>query len=153
MKTEQTECSETLTYKIQMPGNYPEENIQNFLLVSLWLYLPQWLQYSFLAKSNHCCKATHSRLNLFSCSEIHTHTHTHTHTHKLKIREVLIDFRFCVPRNVWSGRLRNLVLYVNTSNIKFYHCVTLVLIIGLTLWVIHAYSLVNKVAQDHNLIS
>jgi hypothetical protein len=23
-----TECSETLAYKIQMPGNYPEENIQ-----------------------------------------------------------------------------------------------------------------------------
>jgi len=25
---EQTECSETLAYKIQTPGNYPEENIQ-----------------------------------------------------------------------------------------------------------------------------
>jgi hypothetical protein len=23
-----TECSETLAYKIQMPGNYPEESIQ-----------------------------------------------------------------------------------------------------------------------------
>jgi hypothetical protein len=29
MKTEQTECSETLAYKIQTPGNYPEENIQH----------------------------------------------------------------------------------------------------------------------------
>jgi hypothetical protein len=28
MKMEQTECSETSAYKIQMPGNYPEENIQ-----------------------------------------------------------------------------------------------------------------------------
>jgi len=28
MKMEQTECSETLAYKIQAPGNYPEENIQ-----------------------------------------------------------------------------------------------------------------------------
>jgi len=28
MKMEQTECSETLAYKIQMLGNYPEENIQ-----------------------------------------------------------------------------------------------------------------------------
>jgi len=28
MKMEQTECSETLAYKIQMPGNYPEESIQ-----------------------------------------------------------------------------------------------------------------------------
>jgi hypothetical protein len=31
MKMEQTECSETLAYKIQPPENYPEEaqNIQN----------------------------------------------------------------------------------------------------------------------------
>jgi hypothetical protein len=29
MKMEQMECSETSTYKIQMPGNYTEENIQH----------------------------------------------------------------------------------------------------------------------------
>jgi len=29
MKIEQTECSETSTYKIQTPGNYPEESIQH----------------------------------------------------------------------------------------------------------------------------
>jgi hypothetical protein len=28
MKMEQTECSETFMYKIQMPGNHPEESIQ-----------------------------------------------------------------------------------------------------------------------------
>jgi hypothetical protein len=28
---EQTECSETSTYKIQTSGNYPEENIQKSL--------------------------------------------------------------------------------------------------------------------------
>jgi len=28
MKMEQTECSETSAYKIQTPGNYLEENIQ-----------------------------------------------------------------------------------------------------------------------------
>jgi len=28
MKMEQTACSITLAYKIQMPGNYPEESIQ-----------------------------------------------------------------------------------------------------------------------------
>jgi len=28
MKMEQTKCSETSAYKIQMPGNYPEENIK-----------------------------------------------------------------------------------------------------------------------------
>jgi len=27
MNMEQTECSETSAYKIQMPGNYAEENI------------------------------------------------------------------------------------------------------------------------------
>ena len=30
MKMEQTECCETSAYKIQMPGNYPEENLQPF---------------------------------------------------------------------------------------------------------------------------
>jgi hypothetical protein len=29
MKMEQTECSEVLAYKIQMPENYPEESIQH----------------------------------------------------------------------------------------------------------------------------
>jgi len=29
MKMEQTECSEMSAYKIQMLGNYPEENIQD----------------------------------------------------------------------------------------------------------------------------
>jgi len=29
MKMEQTECSETSAFKIQTPGNYPEESIQH----------------------------------------------------------------------------------------------------------------------------
>jgi hypothetical protein len=29
MKMEQTECFETSAYKIQTPGNYPEESIQH----------------------------------------------------------------------------------------------------------------------------
>jgi len=29
MKMEQAECSVTLAYKIQTPGNYPEESIQH----------------------------------------------------------------------------------------------------------------------------
>ena len=29
MKMDQTECSETSAYKIQTPGNYPEESIQH----------------------------------------------------------------------------------------------------------------------------
>ena len=28
LKLEQTECSETSAYKIQTPGNYPEESVQ-----------------------------------------------------------------------------------------------------------------------------
>jgi hypothetical protein len=34
MKMEQTECSETSAYKIQMPENYPEENIQLKFLIN-----------------------------------------------------------------------------------------------------------------------
>jgi hypothetical protein len=33
---EQTECSETSAYKIQTPGNYPEENIQQ-LNIGRWI--------------------------------------------------------------------------------------------------------------------
>jgi len=36
MKMEQTECSETSAYKIPMPENYPEENIQVGLPTCLW---------------------------------------------------------------------------------------------------------------------
>jgi len=38
MKMEQTECSETSAYKIQTPGNYPEENIQHVYNTSLIIY-------------------------------------------------------------------------------------------------------------------
>jgi hypothetical protein len=34
MKMEQTECSETSSYKIQTPGNYPEESLQPILISS-----------------------------------------------------------------------------------------------------------------------
>jgi hypothetical protein len=32
MKMEQTECSETSEYKIQTPGNYPEESIKQYII-------------------------------------------------------------------------------------------------------------------------
>jgi hypothetical protein len=35
MKMEHTECSETLAYKIQTPGNYPEQSTQHFWCVRL----------------------------------------------------------------------------------------------------------------------
>jgi len=37
---EYTECSETSAYKIQTPGNYPEEN--NIQFTTLHLYLGAW---------------------------------------------------------------------------------------------------------------
>jgi hypothetical protein len=40
MKKEQTECSETLAYKIQTPGNYPEESIQQLYLYFFFYLLP-----------------------------------------------------------------------------------------------------------------
>jgi len=40
MKMEQTVCSEMLAYKIQTPGNYPEENIQLFkICCTNWHFL------------------------------------------------------------------------------------------------------------------
>jgi hypothetical protein len=53
MKMEQIECSETSAYKIQTPGNHPEENIQHTehgeslkskrteMLVEFWLRKPE----------------------------------------------------------------------------------------------------------------
>jgi len=38
MKMGQTECSETLAYKIHMPGNYPEESIQQNIYIYLYIY-------------------------------------------------------------------------------------------------------------------
>ena len=39
MQMEQTECSETSAYKIQTPGNYPEENIQYYVLFKSCIYI------------------------------------------------------------------------------------------------------------------
>jgi hypothetical protein len=36
---EQTECSETWAYKIQTPGNYPEESMQHSFLIVWYLLL------------------------------------------------------------------------------------------------------------------
>jgi hypothetical protein len=38
MKMEQAECSETSAYKLQMPGNYPEESIRYFRILFQQLY-------------------------------------------------------------------------------------------------------------------
>ena len=60
MKMDQTECSETSAYKIQTPGNYPEENIQRtehreslksrIFVPNFLFYVNQWHN---LLESNH----------------------------------------------------------------------------------------------------
>jgi hypothetical protein len=47
MKMEQTECSETLAFKLQTPGNHPEESIQHSehgesLKSRMWVLLEGW---------------------------------------------------------------------------------------------------------------
>jgi hypothetical protein len=40
MKMEQTECSETSAYKIQKPGNYPEEKHAIKIIILKMVVLP-----------------------------------------------------------------------------------------------------------------
>ena len=47
MKMEQTECSETSAYKIQTPGNYPEENIQQIPFI---LFPWSWVSENYFFK-------------------------------------------------------------------------------------------------------
>jgi len=42
MKMEHPDCSETLAYKIQTPGSYPEESIQQVQEVSIFLDFWTW---------------------------------------------------------------------------------------------------------------
>jgi hypothetical protein len=59
MKMEQIECSETLAYKIQTPGNHPEENIQYVYTKSFTLlqHINQRLQIQFRAPDDERCAA------------------------------------------------------------------------------------------------
>jgi len=45
MKMEQTECSETSTYKIQTLGKYSEENIQQNVWTLLWIHICCYIYY------------------------------------------------------------------------------------------------------------
>jgi hypothetical protein len=42
MKMEQTECFETVAYKIQTLGNYPEESIQHFDVYRVCVLYKAW---------------------------------------------------------------------------------------------------------------
>jgi hypothetical protein len=60
-----TECSETSAYKIQTPGNYPEESIQHSQTCNTWKCISSSLPIHFIhivwkknppVKKNHCYK-------------------------------------------------------------------------------------------------
>jgi len=60
MKTKQTECSETSAYKIQTPGNYPEENIQQvFFLLKLLQLQPDLSTLTFGTGILHLIQINH----------------------------------------------------------------------------------------------
>ena len=59
MKMEQTGCSETSAYKIQTPGNYPEENIQ---LLRLNYFNFSGVQKYSRCKRSKVCVIEHCRL-------------------------------------------------------------------------------------------
>jgi hypothetical protein len=46
MKMEQAECYETSAYKIQKPGNYPEESVQQIFVSFLFISKPRLLEHS-----------------------------------------------------------------------------------------------------------
>jgi len=50
VKMEQTECSETSAYKIQMPSNYPEESIQQGKISCNCDYLIIFIRVKFVSK-------------------------------------------------------------------------------------------------------
>ena len=59
MKKELTECSETSAYKIQTPGNYPEESMQHSekgesLKSSLLVTSPDYDETTFGVCSRYC---------------------------------------------------------------------------------------------------
>jgi hypothetical protein len=89
---EQTECSETSAYKIQTPGNYPEENIQHFLASSFQDNLisnsQKYKQENYFA--NIVYETLRSRALQACC--MHKHTNKNVNF-KLKIR-LGITFRF-----------------------------------------------------------
>ena len=114
MKMEQTECSETSAYKIQMPGNYPEENTtyrtrQKFeikntkdLILSCSL--------SFSHKHLHECM----RMCVHARTRARTHTHTDTHTHTCACMYEHIYFLFLIvnlPKILLLGAKKKKIHY------------------------------------------
>ena len=51
MKMEQTECSETSAFKLQMPGNYPKESIQQ---LNEFASLTTHVEWAFRIEARNC---------------------------------------------------------------------------------------------------
>jgi hypothetical protein len=69
MKMELIQCSETSAYKIQMPGNYPEDNIlhpqHGKSLKTTMLLLTLWLLRSLIRRCIILCRNEVTHLNKF----------------------------------------------------------------------------------------
>jgi hypothetical protein len=76
MKMEQTECSETSAYKIQMPGNYPEENIQP-------------------TEHGESLKSGNSALSQLQQQDLYNQTHSAQHHTKLRCLELQEPLNIC----------------------------------------------------------
>jgi len=74
---EQTECSETLAYKIQTPGNYPEDSIQHSEHGKSLKWSIIFFSLLFITRSKLCLPNTtfFSSLALYNCTSS-TGTHT-----------------------------------------------------------------------------
>ena len=74
MKMEQTECSETSVYKIQTPGNYPEESIKHEKLYASAFQTTVkekcWPTYGDEDGYNHYTEQLFSRVCVVGCPRV-----------------------------------------------------------------------------------
>ena len=104
MNMEQTEFSETSAYKIQKPGNYPEENIQH-------------TEHGESLKSRKQVALRHKKTPFLSLYISHTHTHTHT-TGMARLKKIywletkVVASEGQLVRTDWFERIRGWAMYV-----------------------------------------
>jgi hypothetical protein len=60
MKMERTECSETLAFKLQMPGNNPEESIDIYIYIYTHIYIYIYINNILYIVSTPTCFNAHA---------------------------------------------------------------------------------------------
>jgi hypothetical protein len=109
MKMEQIECSETSAYKIQTPGNHPEENMQlqkcfisryisahstpSFHICVRYVYITHTHTHTNTHTHTYTHTHTHTLTHTLTLTHSHSHTHTHTHSHTLASTVALLHCR------------------------------------------------------------